>query len=267
MNIRSDIESRVSRWAVLISALTVFFLVNPAGAAEAGKWVKTNKEVVFRDKGGSSGYKFIIGRSEKNLEYHAEKKFTDKVFTSTDGGVSVDGRFAWILRDEVRWLLSGEKAAVSFKYFGQGGEVLWEKNTVLRANLNRDGDAVAVLEGELKWIAVNEHRNSSGYPRVYSSQGEMLLDFENCRANEPPYFSGNGRYGAVLCDSPGPQTRAILFDLTKKIKKEISHPARVGVGARDDGTYVLIKSYQKFDPATKKYGEFVNEEIANGRIE
>jgi hypothetical protein len=251
----------------MATAPVVLLLAASAGAAGDGKWVKTNKELLLKDKKGSISEKFVIGRSEKNLEYHPEQKFTDKVFVSTDGGVSSDGRFAWILRDEARWLVSGDKATISLKYFDQSGEMLWEKNTAMKVNLNRSGDAVAVLEGELKWIAVNEHRNGPGYPKVYSSSGELLLDFGDCRANEPPFFSGNGRYGAVLCDSVGSQTRAILFDLTKKIKKEISHPARVGVGTRDDGAYVLITSYQKYDSVTKKYGEFVTEEIAHGRIE
>lgn len=268
MNSRECVAFRAYRQSTMFLALVILLLSSSAGAAGVGKWVRTSKELAFSDKDGTIVTKFTLGQTEKNLSHHPEQKFTDRMFISTKAGVSSNGDFAWVLMDETFWLVSGEKATVTFRYYGKNGQMLWEKYTVTGVNATADGKAIALLEIDPKWIAANEHRNSPGRPRIYSSDGELLFEFGECRSNFTPYFSKNGRYGAVVCDSASAQKSAVVFDLSKKVKKEISIPAvGIAVAVRDDGTYALVTSQQKFDPVTKKYGEFVTEEILHGRIE
>ena len=255
--------------ANLIFAIAFVLIPRLASATEAhGGWIKTANGIALKNKSGSVVRRIIAGQSEKNIGHHPEHKFTDRVFVSTKAAASSDGRFAWVLRDESYALIGGEKAFVSFKYYGQDGEELWEKNTVTGVNVSQNGEVVALLEVDLKWIVSNEHRDGSGRPSVYSSNGGLLFEFGDCRTSFAPYFSMNGRYGAVVCDSSTSQRPAILFNLSKKRKMEIAIPAvGVSVSVHDDGTYALITSQQKFDPATKKYtDEFITEEISHGRI-
>lgn len=238
----------------------------PGSEPSGLRWQTDNGELRLKDAKGSVNKRIALENEEKILAVHPEHKFTEKKLVMSKAGVSKDGNFAWTDRRESTWLLSGNKGSILFQYFNRNGELLWEKSTVTGATLSDDGKVVALLESDPKAIAMNEHGNTFARPSIFSSEGKLLLDLTHCRTYSDVALTNNGRFGAVRCTEDEPKYRdfQLLFDVETKRIKEISVP---GVEVHDDGTYTVVGIEQKFDPKTKRYGDFVRSVISHGRIE
>lgn len=259
--------------AILLLASTLFAQQSPETGSlrkpttPSRKWLKDNSKLLLKDDKGAIVMRIALEKKEKTLAIHPEHKFTEKEILSMKGGVSEDGKFAWVDRREATWLLSGNKGSNLFQYYDHGGKLLWEKRTVVGSHLINDGGMLALLEADPAAIEMLEQGNTFSRPSIYDSSGQLVFDLRECRTfSNSIFLTKNERYGGVACSEFEPQYKRfhLLFDLKRKIKKILEEP---GVEVHEDGTYATFEEKQEFDPVTKKYGKFVRKIISHGRIE
>lgn len=252
---------------ILIGLVCVAQSQTPEPPKPAARWEVQGQNLKLLDASGAVVKEIVIKNEEKTISTHTEHGFVEKKFLRMKAGVSKDGRFAWVDRREANWLLSGNKGSNSFQYYGNNGELLWEKTTVMGSRLIDNGKRVALLEVDPKAIEILDQGNTFYRPRMYDSDGELIFDLSECKTySDSIFLTKSERYGGATCIESEPQYVRfhLLFDLRRKIKKRVESP---GVEVHEDGTYTTYDERQEFNPVTKKYGKFVRRTISHGQIE
>lgn len=232
-------------------------------------WVHQNNAVILQDASGKVLKRFEFTKEEKTLSTHPSEKFTERDFSSLNGGASKNGAFAWVDKRTSKWRLEGNQADYLFQYYGKDGKLLWEKKSIVNSLISDDGETILAFEVSPNLISTGDHEDANLIPKVYGASGNTILELNGCSSPAPSArLTKNGRYGSTSCFSavPGGNWFFLIFNIRSKKIINVPVTGSSYVTLNENGDFEVVTRRKEFHPQTRKFIKEVEAVVANGSI-